>query len=79
MVVHDLPITIELAPHVREARLHRLAIPERPRHEGVHSGVEVCIVAILLNVVGGDGAVGQLLEKVNKIFLSSLAVLNKLG
>ena len=79
VVVHDLPGAVGLAPHVREARIHRLAVVLGACHEGVEAGVEVRVVAVLLDVVGGDGAVGQLLEEVHEVLLGRLAVADELG
>ena len=77
MVVHDLPDAVELTPHVREARLHRLAVVLGTSHEGVHSGVKVRIVAVILNVISRDGALGQLLKEIDEVFLRRFAVANE--
>ena len=76
--MHDLPHTVDLAPHVGEASLHRLAVVLRTGHEGVHAGVEIRVWAEALHIVGGDGALRQLLEEVHKVLLGRLAVADEL-
>jgi hypothetical protein len=79
VVVHNLPCAIDLAPHVGEASLNSLAGILGSDHESVHAGVEVGIVAVGLNVVGGDGAGGELLEESHEVLLGGLGVADELG
>ena len=79
MVVHDLPRPVHLPPHVREPRLHRLAVLLWARHEGVEASVQVGVSAVALDVVSRDSAVGQLLEKLHEVLLGGLWIADELG
>ena len=76
-MVHDLPLSVDLAPHVREARLHRLAVVLGASHEGVHASMQIRVAAVLLDVISSDGALRQLLEEIDEVFLSRFAILNE--
>ena len=77
VVVDDLPLAIDEPPHVREARLHRLAGVLRASHEGVHAGVEVGVRGEALHGVGGDLADWQALHEVLEVAASSMGVANE--
>ncbi len=79
MVVHDLPLALDLAPHVREARLHRRAVVGRAGHEGVHARVEIGVLAVALHVVGGDGTLRELLEEVDEVLPGRMGVADEVG
>jgi hypothetical protein len=79
VVVGDLPVAVDLLPHVGEAGVDGLAVVGGAGHESVHAGVEVSIIAGGLNVVGGDGAVGELLEEVDEVLLGGVGVADELG
>ena len=67
----DLPIAIDLAPHVREARLDRGASISISQFEGVQARVEVGVaVAVDLDAVIGDGTEGVLLHEALEVLLS---------
>ena len=70
VVVGDLPIAIDLAPHVRETRLDWGASISIPQFEGVQAGVEVGVaVAVDLDAVIGDGTEGVLLHEALEVLL----------
>jgi hypothetical protein len=74
VVVDDLPLAIDEPPHVREARLNRLASVLGAGHEGVHAGVEVGVGGEALHGVGGDLADRQTLHEVLEVAASSVGV-----
>jgi hypothetical protein len=77
VVVYNLPVAIDPAPHVGEASLDGGAVSSDL--ESVHAGVEVRVLAVALNVVGGDGAGGELLQELGKVLLGGLGVADELG
>ena len=79
MVVHDLPLAIHLAPHVREPRLDWSAVLIRARHEGVHASVQIRFIAEALDVICRDCAAGESLEEVHEVLLGGLLVTYELG
>ncbi len=79
VVVHDLPRPVDLAPHVREASLHRRAALRGAGQEGVHARVQVGVIAVALNIIRCDGAVGELLEELHEVLLGRLTIADELG
>jgi len=72
VVVRDLPIAVDLLPHVREARLHRRARARVAELERVQARVQVGVtVAVDLDAVVGDGAEGVLLHELDEVVLGA--------
>ena len=46
-MMRDLPLPIDLGPHVRETRLNRGAIARFAQLEGVQAGVEVGVAVVV--------------------------------
>ena len=76
----DLPLVANLAPHVREASLHRGTSVGLAQLEGVHARVKVGLAVVEhSDTVVSDGAVGVLHDEVLEVLLSVVNLLDVLG
>ena len=78
-MVSDLPVAIDLPPHVGEASLHRGTSPVLAQLEGVHARVKVGIASVHLDAVVGDGAERILLDERLEVVLGVVVALDVLG
>ena len=79
VMVSDLPVAIDLAPHVGEASLHRGTSVGLAQLEGVHARVKVGIATVRLDTVVRDGAERVLLDEGLEVLLGVVIALDVLG
>ena len=79
MVVSDLPVAIDLPPHVGEASLHRASSAGLAQLERVHARVKIGIASVHLDTVVRDGAERVLLDEGLEVLLGVVIALDVLG
>ena len=79
MVVSNLPVAIDLPPHVGEASLHRASSAGLAQLERVHARVKVGIASVHLDTVVSDGAERILLDESLEVLLGVVIALDVLG
>ena len=78
-MVSNLPVAIDLPPHVGEASLHRSTSAVLAQLEGVHARVKVGIASVHLDAVVRDGAERILLDERLEVVLGVVVALDVLG
>ena len=79
--MRNLPVTTDLLPHIRKARLHRGASTSIAKLKSVKTRVQICvaIAAIDLNRVVRDRTIGVLFDKVDEVCLGAGGIFDVLG